>query len=1326
MCFILASTDAPELPIGTFELTNGDGSVTNVTISVDGSGTRSTVVMTTELDGAIITSTENRQSDGTRTLNVVVNPPPPDMFDVQISEEIFIFTAAIFRVNGANVVTIPRENNLLRQTASGGVIEYENSVATLLSLNVSVTITENAPTFYYISPFGLTYIFDGNKVTAEMGEGVFFVDSANSVAIFSQYSPASNLLLQNSVNTYQIQNQANNEIVFRLNVAQNFGINNVTELTTSGETLEYSNGALVAGSSNTSASVVYILGSTGFEVFDSDASATFEGETFVSDYDAVFYNDVNGGQVLISTSPILSENIRQGMSYISGNSIQLENAFQLDGSAITFQGVDILDLTTTERIPLNGPSTETIIYSGNNLISSTLGTRTVNEFFVRQTTGLLASMGRSMFLGFINSGGVVYIDGMGNALAIDTQSDPLFTTDTSFIDDSLDAVMNPELPTAPTDAMFSLVREGMQVFLQIASMNVLEATAGDCSSLAASASDTLTYNNGIVTIQTAGTSVSNVNMLTVAIAGQNVQLLTNAVTGFSVPIDSSYQLRVCGDKAVLTNDNSVQMLYDSAVTLPGVVVVNNQRTLFLGSMLALPLTGDVVMRSITTDNEVRLRNDQIIISENGTPIQVVNAINNGLRRFLATDDVVMSVTMIDGTAGTLYALQGDRAIFTDRTMIMDIIANELAFGFEVATDSNTNQTVLRTDGSDVVILNGVENINIASDESLRFSPSTDQLEILDSSNNVIRSFNGVNEVSSFLLGGPATVQMLSSMMTINGPLSLYAQSRLGDYFITDNSIVQNLVSEATPIPSVTPTAIDGGNDNIILTIGAEAFVINEMQSILSGSNVQYSNSMLTFGSTTLPNINEFLVYLSSDVMPQTNTGSAADTPGPGQLYYNDGRALFTDRQDVIDLVNSITPVPPPTVTTRTEQNGRVVLVIGDQDIIALNEREMVPVTGSQIIEFTGSAIIIRNSNDNSIVASFDGIDTISGYLTGDTTPQSFTDPQIVTETPGQLVLTSTRAFYSNRPDVTSVLGMEFDLLTEVDDNDDLVVGGETIIQLNNSARVDVGDNEQVVISGTTITVLDRDTNAIIRTFTGVDNPIRYLSSDGSPVSNPGDVTIPGPATIVVDIDEGDAIITNRPEVIESISSVLAGTTIIPSLSFGLRDRNGTTVLVIDSMDIIAIDDGIIRMLNMFEEVSYDSTNMVLVRNFIGGIETGSPNPLIATQLIRYLSTDSSPVAFMNTGPSTMGPLTLYYQPNDSPSTVLITDRSDIAMLLREALDNFTASATPAPVTPEPPVPQVPEPVDIINDDGTRWTTSPWSEVCNSTAFKTILLAHCYY
>ena len=110
------------------------------------------------------------------------------------------------------------------------------------------------------------------------------------------------------------------------------------------------------------------------------------------------------------------------------------------------------------------------------------------------------------------------------------------------------------------------------------------------------------------------------------------------------------------------------------------------------------------------------------------------------------------------------------------------------------------------------------------------------------------------------------------------------------------------------------------------------------------------------------------------------------------------------------------------------------------------------------------------------------------------------------------------------------------------------------------------------------------------------------------------------------------------------------------------------------------------------------------------MESGMPSSMATTRLIRYLMSDAGPVTFTDTDSSFKGPATLFYQPSLAPSTVFVTDRPEIAMLLMSTLNNLTALATPEPVTPEPATPMPPVAVDYVNDDGTRWTTGGWSPV----------------
>ena len=1307
---ITASSATPGLPTGSFLIENSDQSMTNITISIEGAVT-TVVAVTTAADGGKVTVTDTNIRRGFQFAN-----PPPSMFGF-VTNVIAIFSATRFQINGADVLTIPSENNVVRKTLSDNRVEYENSVATLSSDGAPFSITENAPTFYYISPLGIAYTFTGNKLTQEMGEGLFLVDQFNMVAIFSQYQPASDILLSNMANSYQIQTPSPRDLLLRLSAAQEFFVTNITEIMTSGETVVYSDGVFMTSSANISAATVYLFGGTGFEVFDNVASNQFEDSTFVPSYDAIFYNTANQ-QILVSTSPILTQQIRQGLSFIAGGNMLQNRVFMVDGNIITYQGINVLEVTgSTQFINISMPGT--VLHSGNvlNFIDNNVVTTVsndVNTVFAQQLSGLLTSLSRGSFTTIVNPGSFILADGTGRAFIIPSE----FSDVINFFFTARDMILNPVFPTAPPTAEFSLRREAQQVFLRINSMNVLEASAQSCQTISITSADTLTYNNGVINIQTQGTAVSGVEMLTVASSGQNVTLLQNTVTGYSISVDSTYFLRECNGKAVLTNIPSVRSLIQSAPVSPGVIVFNGQRSLFIGSQLVLPLLPNVIIRTLQNMDSASLRNGQITLRRNAVVIEVIPNVGNVFSRFLQSDDSPEDVTGVN-SAGMLYAVTGDRVFFTDRSEIIDIITNELAINFATA-QNQAGQTVLRESSSDVIILNGVEEVNVTADMSLRFNPTTNQLEILDSSNNVLRMFTGVNNVRTYLLGGPTTVQNLQSMTTINGPVRLYAQSRMGEFFVTDNPIVQGL-AEMVPQPQAVGV-VDGGGGNIILTIGTSTFIISNTEMISESERVEYSGSVIRVrdGSTTrltLNNIDEFLVYLTSDFMPQSNNISAGTEPGPGVLYYSGNRALFTNRDDVISRVSSITPFVPPAVTTRPGVGGRVVLVIGGMDQIALNERPIVPVMSNQFVEFTGSAVEVRSSVDNSLISSFPGINTFRRYLSGDTMPSQVFTTSLSQTGPGRLILTSDSAFFTDRPDVTNVIDMGgFSLVSEIftDQNNiqSLRIGGQMIVQLNGSSRIDLMSGEEIVISGSNLTIRNTQTGIVRMTFQNIGNVIRYLSSDSTPQPNTGDQTISGPLSVVVDSAGGEAIITNRQGVINTVSSVLpspGGPVTTPS--FRIREGiNGTLILVINMMDIVTINDGVIRSVSGLEEVTFDS-NTVTVKSIASGRISGTPNNFAATRLVRFLMSDNVTVTSTTSGPMIKGPVTVFHNGNELPTTVFVTDRQDIIDELNEALANLTAAATPEIVTPEPPrVIDPPEPIPAVNVDGSRWDPGVWSDV----------------
>ena len=1289
--------------------------MTNITISIEGAIT-TVVAMTTATDGGKVTVTDTGEmvvGGGTNiTRGFQFVSPPPSMFG-SATEVVAIVPVIRFQIDGADVLTIPSADNVVRKTLSDNRVEYEASVATLSSNGAPFSITENAPTFYYISPLGIAYTFTGNKLTREMGEGLFLVDQSNMVAIFSQYQRASDLLLSNMANSYQIQTPSDRDLLLRLNLAQEFFVTNTTEIMTSGETVVYSNGVFMTSSANISAATVYLFGGTGFELFDNVASNQFEDSTFVPSYDAIFYNTASQ-QILVSTSPILTQQIRQGLSFIAGGNMLQNRVFMVDGNTITYQGINVLEVTgSTQFITVSMPIL-TVLHTGNELRMGSTVVNDVTTVFFQQDNGLLTSLSRGSFANLVNQGSVILTDGAGKAFIIPSEYSDII----NFFLTARDMILNPVFPTAPPTAEFSLRREAQQVFLQINSMNVLEASAQSCQTISITSADTLTYNNGVINIQSQGTAVSGVEMLTVASSGQNVTLLQNTVTGYSISVDSTYFLRECNGKAVLTNIPSVRSLIQSAPVSPGVIVFNGQRSLFIGSRLVLPLLPNVIIRTLQNMDSASLRNGQITLRRNAVVIEVIPNVGNVFSRFLQSDDSPEDVTGVN-SAGMLYAVTGDRVFFTDRSEIIDIITNELAINFATA-QNQAGQTVLRESSSDVIILNGVEEVNVTADMSLRFNPTTNQLEILDSSNNVLRMFTGVNNVRTYLLGGPATVQNLQSMTTINGPVRLYAQSRMGEFFVTDNPIVQGL-AEMVPQPQAVGV-VDGGGGNIILTIGTSTFIISNTEMISESERVEYSGSVIRVrdGSTTrltLNNIDEFLVYLTSDFMPQSNNISAGTEPGPGVLYSSGNRALFTNRDDVISRVSSITPFVPPAVTTRPGVGGRVVLVIGGMDQITLNERPIVSVMNNQFVQFTGSALEIRSSVDNSLISSFPGINTFRRYLSGDTMPSQVITTPLSQTGPGQLILTSDSAFFTNRPDVTNVIDTGgFSLVSEIftDQNgiQSLRIGGQMIVQLNGSSRIDLMSGEEIVISGSNLTIRNTQTGIVRMTFQNIGNVIRYLSSDSTPQPNTGDQTISGPLSVVVDSAGGEAIITNRQEVIDTVSSVLpspGGPVTTPS--FRIREGvNGTLILVINMMDIVTVNNGVIRSVSGLEEVTFDS-NTVTVKSIASGRISGTPNNFAATRLVRFLMSDNVTVTSLTSGPMIKGPVTVFHNGNELPTTVFVTDRQDIIEELNEALANLTAAATPEIVTPEPPrVIDPPEPIPAVNVDGSRWDLGVWSDV----------------
>ena len=1302
---IFTANDVTNFP-STIDNTNGDGSTTS------GTATLGTVSLTTmeANNGGTSTFTLGFSSPGVVQSVGVNYQSPVTEYGITIESGT---QDPIFTINGESVLTISML--CIREAASCDVVSYEPSLTTISLSDPGIPsqfLKEGITEYWYIDPvFGRAYQFTNNKVTFETGAGILFVNTVTDVAVFSQRSSASELILRFVSRTFRVE-VIDNSLSLRLQLSRIFPLSGTIEIEHMNEIIYYTGGSLVTNTTSVAANNLIVFGNNGFEALVS------AGETVIPIYSDIYFNAVNS-EIFVCTNSMFSDLISGWLVFLQSNTPQ-DGVFMVSGEYVTYQGVNIMRLTNMTTTSVS--SSATILYSGNSLF----GSQTIGDvFFVMFQAGgeITVSASSSEAPIFFFTGATIYIS-EGRALVTDSQQTQ------TLVADALNDILNPSptttvaptttappttttttlvptatpvFPTIPPDLVtFMLIRRGILIYLQLNSDDVLQLPLAP---LSFNTEETIMYNDG--TLSFSSTTITDVTSLTVVSDGQSVVRLSPPLTGYSKDIDSSYFLYSNGGFAVLTNQTDLINLIDSSITFVSIVTLQGQQFLYIGDLQVIRLNNIRRIELTSFQDIIAVTGGVIFVSADGMVL-----FNEAVDNFVVyrnSDAIPLEMFMMAQPIlgpGSFYVNEADsRAFYTDRS---EIIGNIMTV-FEIIT-IESGQTVFRINGMDVIILNGALSIGILADEQICFQGS--QVRILDSNNAELFSFDGVNSFITVLdfifmsLTGPDEV-------CFDGPMTLFYQQRLGSYFITNTTTIINSIQSQLPIPSQS-VSVSTDISGVIVTIGSQTFIINDVsdvRDIATNEQVEYTSSVLTVtvsGSTvfTLGDISQLLVYLLSDFTPRTFSNSGPNIAGLGRLYYNTqtNQAMFTDRLDVTDAIENVVQLEVGLVI---RSGGEAILTIGGQEIITVNEFPMIDIAVGQLITYDGNTVIIRDAVTNAVIQMFSGITMFTRYSTMDTAPQTITSGTITPPIAGRLVRTPTMAFFTNRDDVLTVLNIDISLVVRsriIDGETVLNIGNENIIQLTGSRRFVVTSNQRIEYSGNTIIIRDITTNEIIQTFTNIGSSYRYSQSNDIPeLDTGGGITVIGPITIIISNDT--TLITDRSEVLNVVDTVIPPP-FPPSQMFRIVERSdGSFVLVINRMDIITISDAMKQIVESTEQLSYTG-NTITITNFISGDEL---NMILATTLVIYRDTDFEPLNFTGNAPNVYnGPFTLCYTPD---GVAFFTNRQDIVMLILDTLVNITTpSPTTATTTPTPDIFPSTQTIIIINSDGSRWFTREFSSV----------------
>ena len=468
-----------------------------------------------------------------------------------------------------------------------------------------------------------------------------------------------------------------------------------------------------------------------------------------------------------------------------------------------------------------------------------------------------------------------------------------------------------------------------------------------------------------------------------------------------------------------------------------------------------------------------------------------------------------------------------------------------------------------------------------------------------------------------------------------------------------------------------------------------------------------STAFITDRATVDAAINNQLMEPSSTTPTQTSTPSPTPTPTPG------------------------TPAPPATtappatvpptsgisVFVRNDENGNPIVRAFDR--ITGTDTNLISLTGSTLRNISRNEVVGYNG-PNLFIRSSGGIELLSNkirrffYYDRNGILQSRSIIQI----PGSGLLAyndiSGSAFYTDDPETIDMIRsanapttFSGGITTTTDGSNVLTIGGSETHPITEETTLSVSSVQTIRVSDSGYSVINQD-GSIAFSSTGqrFSTLVQYqTSSDQVNVSSltSTSVEFQGPQTISVSSDS--IIVSNHPEINNAIQSVVP----TPSLTVGTRvDDNNNMILVIGGMDIIPMDNALVRRIESYEFLTY-SNSMVSVTNVVTNGMSGSN--ISSSRFTMYTPTNDVPMTFNGSAPSTpFGPGLLYYTANES----FFVSRPDVATTI---FSMFNVSSTlpppPATMTPIPGVtisPGDPSTAFVLNSNGSSWDPQAYTQV----------------
>ena len=904
--------------------------------------------------------------------------------------------------------------------------------------------------YYYVSPMGHLYEYPDTKPVRDRAPGKFFrrreVAGEFIITLENPFITAS--LSRFSGSAFTIVPVANGAAIafnFQNSGTTNFMVSSSTSLIRTVAPTSYGGRTLMVGSQTYPNIDTVEIAGEGFE--------SYEGVTTAfSTYNAYY---LNGRRAVFSTSARLSSMIQEGQMFLAGGG-NATAGFSVDGNKVLYAGITVFTITPSiSSTNVNGPAI--VRYEGQTL--SVTGGLTINgvRFFSFNpppvNDGFAINGGASVSVG-PNSAATVYSSG----------TEALMTTSDTLKAD-IAAAQQPTTIPRNTASYATILRQGTTGILQLNGNDVVAVT-GSVMTLTLRDNDRIRYNAGTISIMPPDSRgpFKGITSFTYAPAGQDMQRFINTVDR-TFNVDSSYQLLVDGSgRALLANDAQVKALVANpqfSVTF-GSRDSQGQFTFMLGGSTIQTFGRTTVTHDIPIGGQLRLVND-VLSGTDQNAVNLFQATVSSITTFFGNERVPGTLTSpasITATSPYRVYVTGGSAFITDRSSLQIAINAALVEPpttlpppttvpttppttmppvrgrvLHVVNDGAGNPIVMFGD-MQVISLTGSKQRNISSTELVSYGSRV--IKVTDSnSQELLRVMN----IDSFFYYDMEGVLRASSSYRLPGSGLLVYNEVSGTALFTNNAEAIEMISAAMP-----PTMSNGGttvgpDGETTLTIGgAETVPIvdDKLVTVSSIQTIRLSSDGYTIinpdGSVaervTGESFNKLVQYDSMMDQPMVSVlnSSIITLPGPQRIAYDESTVVVTNRSDINNVINSVTPSGSQTVQFRMTPDGNTILVIGGRDIITINQALVRRVEFYEYLRYFNSTVTGTNIVTNIMSGSPVRSTTFTTYATTDNDPVVFTGSS-PSSPPGlgYLFHTHNESFFTNRPDVFAAILSMFNM-----------------------------------------------------------------------------------------------------------------------------------------------------------------------------------------------------------------------------------------------------------------------------------------------------------